>query len=110
MSQPRAASGLLVSALLRRVSAAGGHGAVLSRGDATAGAILLVLAERGVTRRLLERGMTPDGSYGWIASGPKAIDEPGALTDYLARRRRNDPDLWVVELDAPDDILSDLAT
>jgi len=94
---------------LRRVSAAGGHGAVLSRGDPTAGAILLVLADRGVTRRRLERGRTPDGGYGWIASGPKVIDEPAALTDYLARRRRNDPDLWVVELDAPDEVLADLA-
>jgi hypothetical protein len=108
MNEARPASGLLVSALLRRVSAAGGHGAVLSRGDATAGAILLVLADRGVTRQLLERGVTPDGSYGWVASGPKAIEDPVALSDYLERRRRNDPDLWVVELDAPDEALAEL--
>ena len=108
MTEARPASGLLVSALLRRISAAGGHGAVLSRGDATAGAILLVLADRGVTQRLLERGMTPDGSYGWVASGPKAIDDPTALSDYLERRRRNDPDLWVVELDAPEEALAAL--
>ena len=107
MSEPRLASGTLVSALLRRVAAAGGHGAVLSRGDSTAGALLLVIATRGVTLRLLERGLAPDGSYGWLPSGPKALADP-ALADYLARRRRNDPDLWVVELDGPEAALADV--
>jgi hypothetical protein len=106
--EARPASGLLVTALLRRVAAIGGHGAVLSRGDATAGAILLVLTERGVTRRLMERGMTPDGNYGWMVSGPKDFGDPSALSDYIARRRRNDPDLWVVELDAPEADLAEL--
>lgn len=108
MSEARPASGLLVSSLLRRVAAEGGHGAVLSRGDATAGAILLVLADRGVTRRLVERGMAADGSYGWHPAGPGSFDDHAALPDYLERRRRNDPDLWVVELDAPGDLLADL--
>jgi hypothetical protein len=108
MSEARPASGLLVSSLLRRIASEGGHGAVLSRGDATAGAILLVLAERGVTLRLVERGLAPDGGYGWIPSGPKSLDDPAALPDYLERRRRNDPDLWVVELDAPAASLVDL--
>ena len=72
---------------------------MLARGDATAGALLLVLAERGVTQRLLERGMTPDGGYAWVTAGPKTLDRPGELADYITRRRRSDPDLWVVELD-----------
>ena len=108
MSEPRPASGLLVSSLLRRVNGEGGHGAVLSRGDATAGAILLILADRGVTRQLVERGLSPDGSYGWVPAGPKSIDDSAALADYLDRRRRNDPDLWVVELDAPPALLADI--
>jgi hypothetical protein len=108
VSEPRLASGLLASALLRRVGALGGHGAVLSRGDATAGAILLVLVNRGVTLRLLERGLKPDGGYGWIPSGPKSIDASQALTDYLERRRRNDPDLWILELDAAEEALAEL--
>ena len=100
----RAAAGLLVSALIRRVEAAGGHAAVLARGDATSGALLLALAERGMTTGLLERTLTPSGAYGWTPTGPKAdaLEEPGALADYIARRRRMDPDLWVVELDSPE--------
>ena len=83
-------------------------GAVLARGDATAGAILLLIVERGVVRRLLERALGPDGNYVWVASGPKSIDDPGLLADYLARRRRADPDLWVVELDGGTDALPEL--
>lgn len=98
----RAAAGLLVSALIRRVEAAGGHAMVLAKGDATAGAILLAIAERGVTMGLLERILDASGAYGWSAAGPAALDEPGVLADYLARRRRADPDLWVVELDSPE--------
>jgi hypothetical protein len=104
----RPASGLLVSSLLRRVAAEGGHGAILFRGDATAGAILLVLAERGITRRLVERGIAPDGSQSWLPAGPKLLEDPAALSDYLARRCRNDPDLWVVELDVAADRIADL--
>lgn len=96
---PRPATGLLVSALIRRIEATGGSAAVLAKGDATAGAILLVIAERGVTTKLLERALGPEGGYAWVAAGPKSFDEPASLTDYIARRRRSDPDLWVVELD-----------
>jgi hypothetical protein len=97
----RPASGLLVSALIRRIEAAGGHAMVLARGDATSGAILLVIAERGVTLRMLERRLDFDGNYSWSPVGPASFEDPFALGDYVTRRRRTDPDLWVVELDAP---------
>ena len=98
----RPASGLLISAMIRRVEAAGGHAMVLAKGDATAGAILLVITDRGRTVRVVERMLGLDEVYRWNAAGPADHDEPQALTDYIARRRRNDPDLWVVELDSPD--------
>ncbi len=108
MTGARPASGLLVSALLRRVSTAGGYGAVLARGDPTAGAILLVVTERGVTQRLLERALGADGGYAWVGTGPKAFDDPELLSGYLLRRRRNDPDLWIVELDGGQEALAEL--
>jgi hypothetical protein len=98
----RPASGLLISAMIRRVEAAGGHAMVLAKGDATAGAILLVIADRGRIVRVMERMLGLDEVYRWNAAGPADPDEPQALADYIARRRRNDPDLWVVELDSPD--------
>ena len=98
----RPATGLLVSALIRRIETAGGHAMVLAKGDPTAGAILLAIADRGVTSRLIERTMGPAGAYRWSPTGPAALDDPTALGDYFARRRRGDPDLWVVELDSPE--------
>ena len=69
MTEPRLASSVLVSALLRRAEAEGGFGAVLAKGDPTAGAIAVILAERGSGPRLLERLLQPDGSYAWQEIG-----------------------------------------
>lgn len=92
----RLPTGVLVTALLRRVNDAGGFGAVLAKGDAQAGMVLVVAVERGESR-LLERGIGPDGKPGLIDSTP--ADD---LAAYWQRRRARDPDLWVVELDIPD--------
>ena len=94
----RLTAGLLVSALVRRMQAAGGHAMLLAKGDPTAGAILLVLTDRGRTTALLERTLGADG-YILTPTGPADPDAPGTLPDYLARRRQRDPDLWVVELE-----------
>ena len=94
----RLTSQVLVSSLLRRAQAEGGFGAVLARGDASAGAVMVILAERGVRTALLERLLQPDGTYAWQDSGRAAADEAD-FQAQIARRRRNDPDLWLIELD-----------
>jgi hypothetical protein len=95
----RLAAGMLVSALIRRAEELGGNGAVLAKGDATAGALLIQLADRGVPGPLLERRLDPQGDYRWSPTGP---DDAEQRDDYIARRRRSDPDLWVLELDVPE--------
>lgn len=90
----RLPSGMLVSALLRRVNDAGGFGAVMAKGDAQGGAILVIAVDKGASPRLLERGIGPDGRTALIDSTP-AED----LDGYWRRRRLHDPDLWVVEVD-----------
>jgi len=91
----RLTSAMFVSALMRRVSVAGGNAMVLAKGDPEAGAILLVCAERGVVISVRERLLGVDG-YSWEVVGP-ADDEPRSA--YLERRRSRDTDLWLVELD-----------
>ncbi|MBN8809060.1 MAG: DUF1491 family protein [Sphingomonas sp.] len=91
---------MLVTALVRRVGAAGGFAAVLARGDDSAGAILVVTQDRGLGAQIFERGIGPDGRTDLIAVGP--ADDPLAVGDYWAKRRRSDPDLWVIELDVAD--------
>lgn len=94
----RLASSVLISALLRRAQDEGGFGAVLAKGDPTAGAIAIILAEKGVRIGLLERLLQSDGSYAWRRSGPASGDEED-FRAFLERRRKYDRDLWIVELD-----------
>lgn len=94
----RLTSRFLVDLLLRRAEAAGGFGAVLASGDAHAGTILVQCSDRGVPGPLFERRFALDGGYVWEEVGPTGADE-GARSDYRERRKRSDPDLWIVELD-----------
>lgn len=95
----RLTSAMLVSALVRRASQAGGSAMVLARGDATAGAILLLTMEKGGNPRFFERGIGPDGAPALIVSGPAELADEAAASAYWQRRRARDSDLWVVELD-----------
>ncbi len=95
----RLASGLIVNALIRRVNGEGGSAMVLARGEAEAGAILVLALERGGNPRFFERGIGPEGDPALVRSGPSAFEDPYAVSDYWQRRRSRDPDLWVVELD-----------
>lgn len=99
MTDARPASGLLVSAMIRRIQSEGGSAMVMAKGDAIAGAIILIFSDRGVTGSLVERIWRFDGGYGVAPVGPADLNAPGAIGDYIARRRKSDPDLWVVELD-----------
>ncbi len=90
----RLPSGILVSALLRRVNDAGGFGAVMAKGDPQGGAILVIAIDKGAPARLLERGIGPDGRTALIDSTPAEN-----LDGYWQRRSASDPDLWVIEVD-----------
>ena len=96
----RLASSIQVSALLRLAETQGGFAAIVSKGDPTAGAIALLLLERGIPIGLLERLLQPDGGYAWRDSG-QAGGNADALEKFLARRRQSDPDLWIIELNVP---------
>lgn len=93
---PRLASSVKVSALLRRVGSAGGFAAVLARGDATAGSIAVVTRVDG--RDVLRLPMFAGAAgYEWVA-----VAQGEAVAAAIDKARRNDPDLWVIELDIPD--------
>jgi hypothetical protein len=57
--EPRLASSVLVTALLRLAEREGGFGCGAREGDATAGAIAMVLVERGANPKFLERVLQP---------------------------------------------------
>jgi hypothetical protein len=94
----RLASSVLVSALLRRAQDEGGFGAVVAKGDPTAGAIAVILAEKGRKACFLERLLQPDGHYAW-QSARQDVENEEEFRSFLERRRKFDPDLWILELD-----------
>jgi len=99
VSEPRLVANVEVSGLIRRIETLGGSGMVLARGHSEAGTILLLMAERGEPRMLLERVLDPSGAYRWRKTGPQDVVDKGKFDLYMESRRRFDPDIWIVELD-----------
>jgi hypothetical protein len=93
---------LEVTGLLRAVEAAGGFAAVIAKGERDAGTILVTCCESGKNCRAYERLPRPDGTRGWSLAKREDSENPQEFADYLERRRRQDSDLWIVELDIPD--------
>ena len=79
---------MLVSALFRGAETEGGFVAVLAKGDPPAGAVVVILAERGFKRRFLERQPGPDGDYCLADSGGESTEGRAISRGLLARRRR----------------------
>ncbi len=101
---PRLATSVLVGGLIRKAESEGGFAAVLAKGDPTAGSVIVILVERGGAPMVLERILQPGGAYKWQSSGPQVLGNTAKAEEvpaFVARRRRFDPDLWVIELDIP---------
>jgi len=97
--EARLRSSILVNALQRRAESQGGFAAVLARGDPSAGAILVILAERGRRVKVLERLLERGEHYVWREVGGEALANEEQFKKFLDRRRRFDPDIWLIELD-----------
>lgn len=100
---PRLTSKMVVDALLRLAAREGGFGAVLARGDEGAGAVLVLLTKRGDAGKLVERSFDfVSGAYRWQPAGPQDVESAASRDAYIQRRRSQDPDLWLIELDIAD--------
>jgi hypothetical protein len=101
MAEARVKAGLWVQATLRLGHAGGHYGAVLRRGDADAGGILVVLRGReGLV--VLSQVRSADGEAAWMRGTGAAPVGQAEADAYVARQVRTDPDLWVLEFDSPD--------
>lgn len=93
---------MAVGGMLRAAEAAGGNGAILTKGDPDSGALLLVLTCRGADPILLERRPQLTGGFTWNKhenSGESPRFE--TVARLIDKKKRFDRDLWVVELDIP---------
>lgn len=91
-----------VQAFMRRCSAEGLYGAVVAKGAAEAGALYVIVNHLDGTCHLFGPAPGPafdeQGHRRWIEEikGPVAENEASAV---LARRRKSDPDCWVIEIE-----------
>jgi hypothetical protein len=99
--EARVKAGIWVSMALRLSDMAGRAGAVLRKGDPDSGGILCVLrGKEGLV--VLSQMRDAEGRPAWMRGTGAAPVEQAAADAYVERQVRRDPDLWVVEFDAPD--------
>lgn len=109
--EPRLATHMRVSAMIRQVSALGDFAAVLHKGDPIAGALLLVTRVKGRNPALFEQFPSANSGENWQRVFEQGVDIEQKISEYLDRRIGQDSDLWVLELDvAFDERLDGLLT
>ena len=101
MSQ-RLPAHLEASAILRLAESQGGFATVLAKGERDAGTLLLVTLYRGTGATLYERMPALDGSRIFVATKIENTENPHEFSEYLARRRQQDRDIWLIEVDIAD--------
>ena len=93
---------LEATALMRQVQGAGGFATIIKRGDDDRGALILLVAERGQPKVLIERRMGHEFEYRWTIVATADEAEPEKFRESTDKQVRFDPDCWLIELDIPD--------
>ena len=93
---------LEVSSMMRLAESNGGFAMVLSKGERDAGTILIVTMFRGGQAKLYERMPQLDGTRPFVCAKLQDTEKPSEFDEYIARRRSQDPDIWVLEVDIED--------
>jgi hypothetical protein len=93
---------LEAGAIMRLAETEGGFATVLAKGEHVAGTILLVTLCRGKGAVLHERMPQLDGSRKFLAVKQENIENTQEFSEYLARRRSQDRDMWLIEVDIAD--------
>lgn len=107
----RVTSEFWVSAVTRRVFNAGGYAAIVRRGATEAGAIFVMQRARDGTCRLYG----PASQTSYDEAGPQerrftaiAEGDDDAVAARLEKESRFDPDLWLLEIEADAELVSEV--
>ncbi|WP_340107150.1 DUF1491 family protein [Pikeienuella sp. HZG-20] len=97
--RPRLTAEFWVAAYLARLEQAAIPAYLTAKGDKTAGAVAVKVATMDGRASVFTRAYGADGERVWA---PLAEAAPETEADEaLARQRRFDPDLWIVEIEDP---------
>ena len=96
MSGPRLTAEFWVQAYLARLRLHDIPAFVTSRGDATAGAVVVKLNTLDGSAQAFARSYDATGTRVWMPFAEGGEPEVDAALD---RQRRRDPDLWVIEVE-----------
>lgn len=91
-----------VGGLIRAVEAAGGFAVVLQKGEKDAGVIQILTLDRGGNSQFWERQPRLDGSRIFAVVKTEDPENKEEFIAYVDRRRGQDPDSWLIELDIAD--------
>jgi hypothetical protein len=101
MSDARIKAGVWVQAVLRLGQTDGRYGVVIRKGDADAGGVLVALRGKlGVM--VLTQIRDAMGEPAWLRSTGEVPVQESTADAYIAKQVGYDPDLWVIEFEAPD--------
>ena len=98
MSQPRLPTHLIVSAQLRRLQAQGIACYIVHKGADESGTILLRSVMSNTTSKIYVQTRDIDGKQTWMDIFDTPADN-AKVEATIAKQRKNDPDLWVIEIE-----------
>lgn len=75
---------------------------VTAKGERDAGTILILTIYRGENAVLFEKMPQLDGSRPFIAAKQQNPEKTEEIFEYLERRKNQDPDIWILEVDIAD--------
>ena len=95
---PKLKAAIQIKAIIRRAEVAGAQAFLVRRGSEEAGALFLKVSRLDGTYTILNQARRGDGELVWTKPLGDAADSE-ALTKYLDKQKRFDPDNWILEIE-----------
>ena len=103
MEFDRLKSSIWIQAQIRICSISNLSAYVMKRGDPDAGAIFLHLNKLNGNNLVYNQIRTISGQIAWSQSGRSTTLDDREAHDYLEKQKKYDPDLWILEIEDPED-------
>ena len=103
MEKDRLKSGFWIQAQIRLCSIANLPTYVVRKGDEDAGAIFVRLNKLDGTSRIFSQTRDLTGEIAWSQAGNGEPMDDMTAFEYLEKQQKYDPDLWILEIEDPDE-------